>query len=185
MAARICMLSAVLAAACGHSRQPLHHEDVALRCLDHCHQAFRHQSADPAYAQCQIRCSAPLCEARGFRDCGPDAGACTVRKREDFAACDGRAASVSGTYRAVGAPHAKGPPAAAADRAVIALDDGAEVFVEALNAPASRRAEAERARFAGHRVRVAGTFYKVMPDDGLASPLAPSVSGVSLIEETP
>jgi hypothetical protein len=100
-----------------------------------------------------------------------------------FNAHDNRSIRVEGTYRAIAMPR-KGPPspAAARDYAILALSDGAQVYLEPLDSPAARRPQQERARFDGKPVVVTGTAHRIMPSQG-QSLIAPCLSSILSIEE--
>lgn len=68
------------------------------------------------------------------------------------------------------------------DHAVLRLDDGTRVYLEALDSRKSRRSATELKRFNGRRVYVRGKAHKQMPARG-ASLIAPCLSEISEIRE--
>ena len=100
----------------------------------------------------------------------------------DFKALDGRPVIAFGVYRAVALP-VKGEQRRERprDRAVLQLDDGTEVYLEALDARRSRRAPSEARRFDGKRVSVRGIAHALMPSRGQGL-VAPCLSDVTSIQ---
>ena len=108
----------------------------------------------------------------------------SVREMKGLRRSDGARAIVHGLYRSVARPMRGGAPDRPKDHAVLELEDGTQVFVEAFDSAAARRGAAERARFDGKQVRAQGRLHEVMPAKG-ESPLAPCISQIESIEEEP
>lgn len=106
-----------------------------------------------------------------------------VKTKEDLDRFNEQAVIAVGRYEAIPRP-VKGQlkKEMPRDHALIHLDDGTEVFLEALDSRKSRRREAELTRFNGRRVYVHGTAHKQMLSRG-ASVIAPCLSDVSDIRE--
>jgi hypothetical protein len=107
-----------------------------------------------------------------------------ARTKEDVVRLDGKRAVVVGRYDAVERPmrgvlRAPRPK----DHAQVTLGDGAHVYVEPFDSPASHRPADELRRFDGKTVMVTGTVFKIMPSSG-QSPIAPCVADVTEIRET-
>ena len=103
--------------------------------------------------------------------------------QQDIERLDGEHAVVIGRYCAVERP-IKGivKKPRPKDHALLELEDGADVFLEPFDSPASQRPTSELSQFDGKRVRVTGIAHKVMPAKG-ASPLAPCVSEITQIRD--
>lgn len=106
-----------------------------------------------------------------------------VKMIEDLTRLDGQVVVAVGYYEAIPQPM-KGQvqQELPKDHAVLRLDDGTEVFLEALDSRKSRRRATELRRFNGRRVYVRGTAHKQMPARG-ASLIAPCLSEISEIRE--
>lgn len=106
-----------------------------------------------------------------------------VRTAEELKRQDGQQAEVEGRYCAVERPmRGVAQKPRPKDHALLVLDDGAHVYLEPFDSPASRRQETELKQFDGKRVRVSGTAYFRMPARG-ESPLAPCVAAIGQIRE--
>ena len=106
-----------------------------------------------------------------------------VRSIQELKRRDGQQAEVAGRYCAVERPMRgtvrKPRPK---DHALLLLDDGAQVYLEPFDSPASRRPESELLEFDGKRVRVTGIAYQRMPARG-ESPLAACIAEITQIRE--
>jgi hypothetical protein len=106
-----------------------------------------------------------------------------VRSAEELKRRDGQQAEVAGRYCAVERPMKgivrKPRPK---DHALLLLDDGAHVFLEPFDSPASQRPGNELGQFDGKRVRVTGILYHRMPAHG-ESPIAPCIAEIAQIRE--
>jgi hypothetical protein len=108
----------------------------------------------------------------------------TLRDMEGLKRGDGARAVVHGLYRSIARPLRGFAPNRPKDHAILELEDGARIFLEAFDSGAARRSADERVRFEGKQVRVQGIVHAVMPAKG-ESPLAPCVSQIEQIEEAP
>jgi hypothetical protein len=101
-----------------------------------------------------------------------------VHTAEEVARAAGREVVAHGRYEAAPRPR-KGtaPNLSPFDRAVLRLDDGARLWLEPLEAPASVRPAGERERLDGRAVRARGVAHRVMPASG-ASVLDPCLADV-------
>ena len=105
-----------------------------------------------------------------------------VRTLVDLDRLDGRVVVAVGVYRAIAQPiKGRARREAKKDRAVLRLDDGLDVYLEPLDAPASRRVASELRRFDGQRVRAQGRAHKLMPSRGEGL-IAPCLADVTRIE---
>jgi len=106
-----------------------------------------------------------------------------VRTAEELKRRDGQQAEVAGRYCAVERPM-KGTVRKPRPRnhAVLVLDDGAHVYLEPFESPASQRPESELTQFDGKRVRVTGIAFHRMPARG-ESPVGPCVADITQIQE--
>jgi hypothetical protein len=66
------------------------------------------------------------------------------------------------------------------DQALLKLEDGTRVYLEALDSPKSQRQSKELQRFDGKRVRVRGVVHAIMPSRGQGL-LEPCISDVAQI----
>jgi hypothetical protein len=104
-----------------------------------------------------------------------------VKTKEDLIRYDGQTVVAVGNYEAIPQPM-KGQvkKQLPKDHAVLRLDDGTKVYLEALDSRKSRRREAELEQFNGRRVYVHGTAHEQMPARG-QSLIAPCLSDISEI----
>lgn len=106
-----------------------------------------------------------------------------VRTLPELVAASGSPVVAHGRYEAQPVPvRGVAPPPRPADRAVLVLDDGTDVWLEPLDAEASVREADERERLEGKAVRAAGIAHERMPAAG-ESLVAPCLSDVSSLEE--
>jgi hypothetical protein len=96
---------------------------------------------------------------------------------------DGQRLFVIGRYQAIPRPM-KGivSRSVADDRALLELEDGTNVYLEAIDSPKSQRRPKELRRFGEKRVRVFGIVHSIMPSRGQGL-LAPCLSDVAEIVE--
>jgi hypothetical protein len=106
-----------------------------------------------------------------------------VRTQQELIQMNGQPAVVAGRYRAVERP-IKGivRQPRPKDHALLQLEDGAQVYLEPFDSPASQRPATELHRFDGKLVQITGIAYKRMPARG-ESPLAPCVAEITQIRE--
>lgn len=106
-----------------------------------------------------------------------------VKTKEDLVRFHGQAVVAIGHYEAIPQPM-KGQPKKELpkDHALIRLEDGTAVYLEALDSRKSRRRETELTRFNGRRVYVYGIAHKRMPSRA-ASLIAPCLSDISEVRE--
>jgi hypothetical protein len=106
-----------------------------------------------------------------------------ARTKVDIAPLDGKRAVVVGRYAAVERPMrglVRTPRPK--DHAQLTLSDGARVYVEPFDSPASRRPIDELRKFDGKIVLVTGTLFEIMPSSG-QSPISPCVTDITEIRE--
>lgn len=105
-----------------------------------------------------------------------------VRERADIERLDGEVATVVGRYEAIAAPTKGLPdPSAERDRAWVVLDDGLQVYLEAMDDPRAQRPAEELDRLDGQEVRATGVLHRYMPAEG-ASLISPCVTDIERID---
>ncbi|MFC5743380.1 hypothetical protein [Dyella tabacisoli] len=99
----------------------------------------------------------------------------------DMASHDGQKVEATGIYWAIPAPR-KGPAVAGERKthAVLELDDGKRVYLEAFGVEQAIRSEDELRRFDGHRVTIVGVAHMIMPSprEGLVAPCLSEVESI-------
>jgi hypothetical protein len=104
---------------------------------------------------------------------------------EDFLRHNGQPVRLAGRYRSVPAPlRGVRRPDAVADHAMLLLQDGAKVYVEALGSGRARRPDEERAQFEGRDVVMTGIAHATMPMAGSRLD-SPCLSNVRQVAERP
>jgi hypothetical protein len=105
----------------------------------------------------------------------------SVTATADIAAHDGRRVEAAGTYRAIPMPK-KGLVVAdeRKSHAVLELNDGKRMYLEAFGVEQAMRPEDELRRFDGHRVAIVGVAHMIMPSPraGLVAPCLSEVESV-------
>jgi len=102
-----------------------------------------------------------------------------IQTLEQLVAADGEEVTVYGSYVATSAPVKGGSRSnRPANRALVVLEDGTEVWLEPLDSSSSKRRTVERWKLDGHEVVVQGTIHRIMPSRG-AGPLVPCLTDVT------